>query len=572
MELSLISHHKDLHSICGFFIEDPNLEAWLKAIRQLGLNPSHIKIYALPSTSANVLWGCLLLTQQAELVVDLKNYPTAHRIGGKLIIPEKTSLKPELTAYDFNKLFRGGTYVLHPDVGLYKLTEPVFLEALIDLGNITTIHSTRPQDFTLYSGEIQSFSVEAVPKEQLKQELELGLERETFKDAPLTVGEKLRLQFYENFLITEEDKGGEVGLNTKRSIWEEIGKRLGFYGPDTKDRIVKDFRDLQERNKKEVDKLMDLLKEKPEEALRYAIPLDEHGYIRGEGKSEFKLQDRGLNFSLFRRFTGNQGRGGTVDLADDSYYRLQTQYELTAQNLKEKGNYEKAAYIYLKLLKNYTAAGETLRVGNHYEKAAYVFLEYAKNDLLAAACYEEGKFYKEAIALYEKSGKLEKVGDLYIKLGDIQAANVAYQALINKKLKENKYVQAAKIAQEKMKDLAYAKTVLLTGWKHRMDSYNCLSHYFTHLSDGEETWNEIQRVYREDVKGGDELIFLKVLKKEYAYKDENGEKIRNLAYTLISKLLEQGKVSSQELHDFNERDPRLQADMLRYELRKYNRG
>jgi len=35
------------------------------------------------------------------------------------------------------------------------------------------------------------------------------------------------------------------------------------------------------RNKKEVGKLLDLLKNDPDKSLRYAIPLEEHGYTRG---------------------------------------------------------------------------------------------------------------------------------------------------------------------------------------------------------------------------------------------------------------------------------------------------
>ena len=572
MELSLISHHKNLYPVCGFFVEDSNLEAWLKAISLLGLNPSLVKLHILPSKSADELWGCLVITHQAEVLKDLRNYPSAHRIGGKLIIPEKTLVQPELTPYDFDKLFQNDTYVLHPDVGLYRLTDPLSLEAHLDLGNIDILRSTRPEDFQMHSGEIISVSIEAIPKEELKHELESSKKRETFKDAPLTLNEKLRLQFYENFLITEDGKEGKVALNTKGSVWEEIGKRLGIYGPDTEDRIIKDYRDLQKRNKKEVDKLMDLLNENPEEALRYAIPLDEKGSTRGEVKSRFKLQDRGIDLSIFGKFTWDQGLGGTVGLEDDTYQKLQSQYELTAQRLKDEGDFENAAYIYLKLLKRYSMAANTLREGKYFEKAAFVYLEYVKNEQLAAECYEEGMIYIKAIDLYEKMGKLEKVGDLYMKLGNRIAANSAYHALIDKKLKKNQYVQAAKVSEDKMQNLAYAKEILLSGWKNMMDPYNCLSKYLAYLTEAKETWAEIQRIHKEDVDARNEGYFLKVLKKEYAHKDENEDNIRNLAYTLISKLLEEDRISPQELQAFNHPDTRLQADIMRYELRKYNRS
>lgn len=568
MELSLISYHKDLFPACGFFIEKAKLTEWLDVIHQLGLDPLDIQVHALPSNSANQIWGCLVLVDSSKLPDQLGKYQSAHIVGDKLIIPEKSKVLPELIAYDFQQLFQADRYALHPDFGLFKVTEPISLAKHLAIGEIDLLNSSRPKDYNVISAEIKSFRIEATPKDELKEELENFGEREKFKDKPLSFGEKIRLELYKKLLTTAIGIDGKINLNG--SALEKIAKTLNLSGPDINGRIMEDFKNLQDRNKKEVDKLMDLLKDNPEEALRFAIPLEEHGYTRGGSKSEFKMQDRGLDFSLFGGLKKSGGGGGSIDIGDE-YFRLRNQYLDSAKKLKEKGAYEKAAFIYLKLLKDYQAAGETLREGKHYEKAAVVFLEYVKNEQLAAECYEEGKIYEEAIELYKKLDKLEKVGDLYVLLGSRKSANKAYQAQIDKDLEKYKYVKAANISKDKIQNISYAQELLLLGWGNRKDQYNCLRNYLNNISDATEVWDQIEKIYREGVDNGNDLIFLKVLKEEYSNHDENEKKIKDLAYVLISDLLEKGKVSSHELLSFNREDTRLRADTMRYELKKNKR-
>jgi len=567
MELSLTSYHKDLYPVCGLFVEDTQLCGWLDALLTLELDPFSVEIYGLPTRVANQLWGCLVLMDHSLLPASLGKYQSAHMLGTKLIIPEKTKVYPELLAHDFELLFPSDCYVLHPDIGLFKLSEAISLDAQFHSEELSILDSSRPKDYPFISGEISAFSIEPTPKEELKHELESSEKREKFEDKPLSLGEKLRLEFYKKFLITEEGKDGKISLNKRGFALENLAKHLGLSGSDNEDRIMEDFRNLQERNKKEVDKLMDLLKDNPEEALRFAIPLEEHGYTRGETKSEFKMQDRGLDFSLFGGLKMNRGIGGSIDLGDE-YFRLRSQYLESAKKLKEKGAYEKAAFVYLKLLKNYQEAGATLREGKKYEKAALIYLEYLKNEQLAAECYEDGKIYNEAIELYSKLEKLEKVGDLYSLLGSRKSASKAYQAQIDKDLERNKYVKAAIISKDKMQNLNYAQELLLNGWNNRIDQYNCLRTYLNNISNADEVWEQLERINREDVDESNDTIFLKVLKDEYSNQDENEKKVKDMAYVLVSDLLEKGRISSQELLSFNKEDSRLRSDTMRYELKK----
>ena len=587
MELELYSYHKNLYPVSGFFIEEADLNNWISTIDKLGLNPSSLEIYGLPTKKANEIWGCLVVVNQSDLPEELGSYVSALTIGSKLIVPEKSKVIPELSPYDMDQLFKDGQYVMHPEIGLYQLTDPILLDEHIDLNDITIIESLRPQEYSAFTSVINGFRIESTPKEELKDELESVGEKGEFENKPLTLSEKLRLEVYKKFIITDEEEDGEISFNTQAKALQKIAEKLGLGGPDMNENLVEDYKDLQERNKREVDKLLDLLKEDPEEGLRFAIPLDEHGYSRGGRQSEFKMQDRGGDFTLFNGLKlmgalagalagglggglGGGSGGGSVDLGDE-YFRLKKQYEDSAKELIKKGEHEKAAFIYLKLLKNYLAAGATLREGKKFETAALVYLEYAENEQLAAECYEEGKIYEEAIALYDKLGQQEKVGDLYVLLGSRKSANKAYQIQVDRYMQGRHYVKAAELSKDKMLNLPYAQQILLEGWGGTTHQYSCLRNYLDNLSDTKEVWEEIKRIHEKDLDKGKDTIFLKVLKDEYFRRDENEEKIKELAYDLMSKLLEERRISAHELLPFNRENPPLRADALRFELKKNKR-
>lgn len=566
MELTLKRHEKDPYPACGFFIEGEDLTAWIGAVDRLGLDPAKIKLYGLPSQRANVLWGCLVMTA-AELPADqLGPLASAHLAAGRLIVPAKSLVIPELTDYDLERLFREDTYVLHPEFGWFKLTEPLSLSDSFTAGEVPTVNSLRPADYSIASAEILAFSVAATPLEDIERALDSGVAREKLEDTPLSLLEKLRLQLYESILFANEN---DATPNSRADMLQRLAAQLGRSGPDAYEKLLKDFSNLQERNKKEVDKLLSLMQKDPEAALRFAIPLDEHGYSRGGSTGTFKMQDRGMNFSLFGGRGG--GAGGSVDLGNE-FQRLREQYVATASALEESGKYEKAAYVYLKLLKDYNAAAKTLQKGKHYEKAAVVYLRYLKNEQAAAECYETGKIYDEAITLYSKLEKWEKVGDLNVLLGDEKSARSAYQLQLDRELNNNALVRAAKLSKEKMHDLPQAQEILLRGWDENSDAYNCLQYYLANIPDDKAAWREIERIGNHQINAQNDTVFLKVLSNEYAKQDEHREEVKDMAYELISKLLSAGKISAHELFDFNEKNTRLRADTLRYELGKIKRS
>lgn len=570
MEIQLISLPKDQFPACGFFIEGADLELWLTTLNAMNLDPTGLEMYALPSSEANVVWGCIVLMNAAQLPKELGRLTTAHHISNKLIIPEKTTILPELTTYDLETLFGGERFVYHMDFGLVKLEEPLSLGDYVRIQDSGTQHTMKPIPFAAIDPQIQSFRVEATPLEEIQAELEANLTRETLKNKPLNFGEKARLKLYQQFLNIKEGPDGTVNIEeTTVSALDKLSKLLGLDGPDVTDKVMEDYKNLMDRNKKEVERLMDMLENNPEEALRYAIPLDEHGYSRGEQEMEFKMQDRGSDFSLFGRLTGGGG-GGNVNLGDE-YFKLQQQYRRSAEALEKKGDFEKAAFIYLKLLKDYAGAAETLRRGKRYEKAAYVYTKYLKNELLAAECFEEGLIYDKAIELYRKHNKLEKVGDLYTVQGKQMLANKAYQEVIDDYLQQSQHIKAALLCKKKLSDLLQTQQILLDGWKSSGDAYSCLCMYFSNIPEADEAWDQLTYIQSHHVTHKNDVTFLQVLKNEYTVRYTNKLKIRELGYTLISQLLERNAISSTELLAFNDKDKRLSADTMRYNINQSKR-
>lgn len=571
MDIKLQSTYKNNHPVCGFFIESKQVDKWLDALHALALDPMQLKIYAIPSRTANVIWGCLVLGDSSVLPEDLLQYPKALRVSEQVVILERSDIFPNLTNEDLNALFQVDEYVFHPDFDLFKLEEPIDIGDFLKIEVLELANSLRPLNDEKVSHEIMSFRFEATPAEEIEESLDQKPKRERLPQQPLTIGERLKLAFYKQFLNIENTKDGlNISVKPLGEQLSKLAKQLGINEGEVKDHILEEFKNLSERNKKEVDKLLDILEKNPEDALRYAIPLDEHGYMRGKGEAAFKMQDRGKDFSLFGNIKWGSGAGGFVDLGDD-FLRLQNQYRKSAEALIKKGEYDKAAFIYLKLLKDYHTASQCLKDGGLYEKAAHVYLKFLKNETAAAGCFEEGKIYDKAIELYEKTKDFEKAGDLYALLGDRKLANISYDIVIDDYISNSKYVKASLLSKNKLNDLQKANDILLKGWHEEVDQFNCLNNYLNNLEDEEEVWNQIAYFKANEVDVRNEKIFLQVLKHEHKKRNDITHKIQNMAYTMISDMLERGLISANELLSFNKEDARLRSDTIRFQVLKNRR-
>jgi tetratricopeptide (TPR) repeat protein len=287
---------------------------------------------------------------------------------------------------------------------------------------------------------------------------------------------------------------------------------------------------LKERNESETNRLIDLLKKNPSDALKYAIPISDTSRGISDEKSALQLRTIWNNFSLFGNHTHSRGSGGSISIENESLLRLQNQYSETAIRFIKNKEFEKAAFVYLKLLKDYVSAAKVLEDAKMYSEAASIYLKYCKNEQKAAQCYEKGKMTLQAIELYEKNGDYEKVGDLYMFLQKKDLAFSFYQKVINYYIQNRQYVKASLLARHKMNDNTAAQVHLLTGWRNNNDAFNCINNYFANIKDPFLLEKAIKEVYDIEVTTDNKAIFLQALEYEFKRNEAVQSLIRNIAY------------------------------------------
>src|SRR5690606_12145948 len=124
----------------------------------------------------------------------------------------------------------------------------------------------------------------------------------------------------------------------------------------------------------------------------------------------------------------------------------------TAHTLIKQKEFHQAAFVYLKLLRNPALAAQALEVGNHFQEAATLYLQNGGNKSKAAECYEKGHMIAEAIELYKELKENEKVGDLFVRIGNRPEANFYYEKVVENYIEKEQYVKGSLIYKHKMND------------------------------------------------------------------------------------------------------------------------
>lgn len=570
MELQIKPHHKNNLPLGGIFIKNPSVAFWVKEIQVLKLTLKEIKIYPIPNKTVNTIWGCLIVIQSKIDVRKIGKNELCQRASPNLFIPEKSILYPPITITEIEKLFPSTIHCIHPEFGLVELEEELNLEELIFKPTLKSYFITKPQKSVFIPKQIKSFQIKPISTEEIIKNLEENIfpKKEKMKDHPLNIFEKGKLIFYKMLFTKNKKSDGEGSTIEKTGIWAKIDSFFNsISNKESKwtDKIQKDFEDLENRNQKQIEKLMDLFKNNPEEALKYAIPLDDIGSSRGGNKNQFDLSKRWFDFSLFAN--SSVSGSGSIDLGD-YYFDLQKQYNATAEALIKQKEFHKAAFIYMKLLKNNNLAAQTLESGSHFQEAATIYLKHVNNKKKAAECYERGKMTNEAIEIYKEINENEKVGDLYLSIQKRKEANIYFEKVIDDYKSKNQYVKASLIFKDKMNDESGGQTLLLTGWRSNSDASNCLNNYFSNIPDLKLLKDEINTIYANDLNNQNSGIFLQVIKHVYNKKNELSDSIKEMAYEIIAAQIPTNPSIVSEMKEFNKKDKELVKDVLRFRVGK----
>jgi hypothetical protein len=561
---------KNTFPLQGILIKSNDLKHWLYMLQNLEIDLDTVPVYAIPDNNPNSIWGCFVVLKNVILnEFKLQHVQFCQSINDTLFIPEFSTLYPKISPSEIANLFSKCPHIFHPEFGLFELENPINWQDVLEIPLEENCVITAPHIAAFQPQIIRKIEIKALPPEDILKNMEENTfpKKETFADKPLNWKEKIKFQLLKSFFKTTETRDGE--RKTEKSNWfTAIALLLDKILPNSGkllEQIENDFNDLEKRNQSEIEKLMQLFKNNPEEALKYAISIDINGTNRGGNKGTFTMSLRWLKFDLFGN--GNISGGGNVLFQDDSMAKLLQQYNQTAANFIKEKNYEKAAFVYLKLLKNKQMAANTLEQGNLYPEAAALYLKYLDNKEKAALCYEKGRMTSDAIGLYKELKMDEKVGDLYISINQQKEAFEHYNYVVENYKKTEQYVKASLLMRNKMGDKTSAQEALLTGWREQKDSFNCINNYFKNIDDVQILSNEIDKIYRNETNEKSKADFLKALKHENKKDARLAKQTKEIAYEIVSDLAKTNPNILNELSAFNN-DAQLLKDITRYKTKK----
>jgi tetratricopeptide (TPR) repeat protein len=584
MELKLKLHSKNSFPKEGIFIKSKSIGFWLDEIQNLGLTLENCRVFPVPGTTANELYGCMVLVDfRTAKIKDLGKNNFYQLIENKLFIPENTTVVPKLAKEEWSKLFSDHFHLLHPDIGLVELEQEIVWADYIQKPNLLDIEVIEPRKSVAIPSFISSLRIEVDQEELLKQ----------IEDP-----------------YSEEEKDENLPFNLKK---------------------------LMMGNNKEMDKFLAYLEKNPEKAMKLAIPLDTIGSGRGGHEGQFTFNSglvndfnlEGLGQFLNKLFSGNgftinmirwgilvlfvvlvkscDGPSSTIDFGSimkfmflcliifffiraaigdkasdrnrtkssggaalvdsDRFNTLQSRYEKMAEEYVSRKEYEKAAHIYLKLLKNNHKAAMVLEQGQLYREAAGVYLKYLKNRAKAAECYEKGHVYSEAIVLYKELNDFEKVGDLYLSLKNKKEADKHFRIVTDNYEKNSQYVKASLIYRNKIGEVKKAQELLLEGWRTNKDPSKCLNNYFANILSVDVLSTEISTIYEKEVDETSNIRFLNILKHEFSKDQKLEEVTRNIAYQIVADKIEERPELASELLHFNKNNTSMTKDVMKYKLK-----
>lgn len=579
MQLSL-KHTSTTHaSPAAAYLPGTDVELWLLEMARWKLPWKDLQCFPVPVSLEDNRQAGLLVIFPENTTAQTSDFPNPYiRIGKRLLIPQHTKLFPPLLPEELNSLSSWEVQFLHPTIGLVGFDEKdaIALEDVLRLKMAIEKDWSKARQASPVAPRLRSISIEEVSIENVFSEIHDSLNTKSLKDIPSaddedeslldTIGynilkgsSSLLEGFMDRFgkeMTPEEAASGETPPLNQLHSWMQ-GK----------------MDDILNRREKELERLEKLFDEDPDEALRYAIPLDSPYAGRGTSTPSSQLGKNNTDFSL-----GGIGGGGASDawkIHNERYFALQRKYTESANRAIQEGDFRKAAYIYARLLGNLNQAANVLEQGGHYREAAALFKDHLKNKHGASRCLEAGGMLGEAAVLYEEIDNFEKAADLFGEIGNTTKSSLLYQKAASKAIDNNNPLKAGKLYAEKLHDSENAQHLWFDqGWKKGTQADECLNAWLDSVSegDGETAIKKLDQVFRNDTPGHMEPTFGKVLlgQKKALENEEIDAYAEQVAYEVISRNL-QRETKGTSLHIWKRMLPNdrlLGQDLSRFTLKK----
>lgn len=584
MELKLNYNEQVSRKVSAAFIRGTSVSAWLREINSWEIAPDNLTCYIMPESVRSISAAGLFVIFNEEKIPEIHKLKSPYSLlGGKLFIPLHSELQPETTNSELKTLLLWDCYVFHPSIGLvgFGMNNKTDLLDLLNYEspcevNWGNAHHGNPALPGLNEIRIQNKMAEEI-LDSLKESVgtkpltEIP-EKESDKKTPAKkIAGTLGRGLLKGGLFIAGIIGSVAGAGATSGSGNSSG---GGKGSSSSTGLFKRFHawmnktleELEKERDTELRRLLNMFDHDTAEALAYAIPLNSPYLNRGEASASSRLGRRNTNFNL-----SGLGGGGRVDSWNASRYYadLRNKYQLAAKKEIDAGNYKRAAYVHAHLLGDFSSAANVLMQGKLYREAAALYKDHLKNIPAAAECLENGGLLLEAIKLYQSLGKNEKAGDLYKKLGQNENAEKFFNHCVELSLKNDDYLEAARVIDQKLESPVKAKATLLEGWEKSGQAETCLSRYFE-LKTEDETHsltNEIKAIYTNHTPKTKRTSFLNVLVPVFSKNNDKEvrELTRNIAYEIASEQALSGNPAGiQMLRNFLPGDRLISSDSSRF--------
>jgi tetratricopeptide (TPR) repeat protein len=226
---------------------------------------------------------------------------------------------------------------------------------------------------------------------------------------------------------------------------------------------------------REIQRLLNLLKNDPDAGLRFAIPMGGAG-ARGVAAPGDRLTSHNVDFNLNALGGGRPADAWQIEA--EMRRRLLEEYRRAATRELGLGRHRRAAYIFAELLGDLSAAANALEQGRHYREAAALYRDRLKNVRAAARCLEAGGLLPEAIEIYLELKEYEKAGDLNLRIERQEEATRCYEQAVSAAVVAGRPIEAARLLEEKLHRTDAALAALLQGWPAHAEAARCLAEHF----------------------------------------------------------------------------------------------
>jgi hypothetical protein len=576
MRLNIIHNtapHPQKQAAQAAFINSNDPRVWFRELSRFGQSAADWACYAVPESVQSVaVAGVFVVVEKADLEHISPHLTWFYRIGTQLYVPMNAELDPSVSEAELAKMLNFNVQLFHPTIGFvgFNAADRLDLGQILELEIAENTDWGRAQEGLPPSPKLNEISVLQPVGNDLIEAFRQGLERKSLSDIPLKDGSKNEGQTafdkLSDAIKAQLLKGGLGALNALNNMLPDNSTgKAGFM--DAAFQWLNDRQKaLDDKRETELQRLLDLFKNDPDEALKYALPLDSPYADRGTATPTGGLSPRSTDFNL-----GQLGGGQATDNwnTNKHYYDLRKQYIDAANRAIQNEDYRRAAYIFAHLLGDFNSAANTLEQGGFFREAAALHREHLKNLAAAAMCLEKGKLYLEAIELYQKLEQNEKIGDLCKLIGQDKNAAFYYEKCVENALNSNNFTEAARLENQKMGNLSRAKATLLRGWSavDATNSETCLKQYFdlVMLESDEEAARQIEPIFKNSPQQNDAFLSVLINVNGKYGNPSFQNAARPIAYQIVSQSATNGnRASVNDLEHFLPEDALIGKDVSRF--------